>query len=122
MSAGGTVASYSLNKLNFDGKIELHTIASPLKGCDNKGFKEQFVQGEGFWREIGIGFEPFKTPKTDYVAYHHKTVNDVYLEQCYSAPEMENNNLENSKEFYYPNEDHGSIMNLVLNKIISCHK
>jgi len=122
ISAGGTVASYSLNKLDFEGIVKLHTIASPLRGCDNGGFRKKFVEGEGFWREIGIGLDQFITPSLNYMAYHHKTVQDEYLEQCYSAVEMQNNNLENSKEFYYPEENHGSIVNLIFDKILSCYQ
>lgn len=121
-SAGGTVAAYSLHKLDFPGIIELHTIASPLRGCNNKGFREQFVKGEGFWREIGIGLDPFVTPSTNYKAYHHKTIEDSALNQCDTPVEMQYNNLEASKEFYYPEHNHESIMSAVLKLIIDCHQ
>jgi len=121
-SAGGTVAAYSAHKLNFPGVIELHTLASPLKGCNNKGFAEQFVPGEGFYREIGIGLDPFNAPSDNVKVYHHKTVNDETLTQCDTPVEMQYNNVPGSKEFYYKELSHETIMPTVSKTIIECHK
>jgi hypothetical protein len=121
-SAGGTIAAYSAHKLNFTGTIELHTLASPLRGCDNKGFAEQFVPGEGFYREIGIGLGPFLTPANNVRVYHHKTVNDETLTQCDTPVLMQYNNIAGSQEFYYPELNHETIMPTVSKIIIDCHK
>jgi len=121
-SAGGTIAAYSANKLKFVGAIELHTIASPLRGCDNKGFKEKFVTGEGMYREIGIGFNQFGTPPSNMKVYHHKTISDEVLIQCDTPVEMQYNNLERSSEFYYEEYNHETIMHAVSKLIIDCHK
>ena len=121
-SAGGTVAAYSVHKLNFSGTIELHTLASPLRGCDNKGFKSAFVPGEGFYREIGIGFDPFIIPVDNVKVYHHKTINDETLTQCDTPIEMQYNNVPGSKEFYYEELSHETIMPTVSKTIIECHK
>jgi len=121
-SAGGTVASYSIHKLSFDGPIELHTLASPLRGCNNKGIASQFVPGEGFYREIGIGFDPFNRPPENVKVYHHKTVNDEILTQCDTPILMQYNNVPGSKEFYYQELNHETIMHTVSKTIIECHK
>lgn len=121
-SAGGTIAAYSAHRLNFPGTIEIHTLASPLRGCDNKGFAEQFVPGEGFYREIGIGFDPFNAPADNVKVYHHKTVNDEALTQCDTPVLMQYNNVPGSKEFYYPELNHETIMPTVSKTIIECHK
>jgi len=133
-SAGGVVAAYSANELNFSGPVELHTIASPLKGYNLKGWKERFIGDRtGFEREIGLGFESFITPSDNVKVYHHKeitTVEDEYslLSWCGSYVqfcdilEIQYNNIEGSKEFYYDGYDHEAIMNHVLRMIIACHQ
>ncbi len=126
-SAGGVVVSFSAHRLDFDGIIELHTLASPLNGYH---VSEQFL-GElvGFSREIGEGFEPFKTPPNNVKVYHHKTVEDEslrswcgdYADFC-DPLKVQYNNIEGSKEFFYPEQDHTSIMFTVSKLIIDCHR
>ena len=129
-SAGGVVAAYSAHKLNFDGDIELHTIASPLNGYGDFGAasRQAAESMAGFAKEIGLGFASFITPQGIKV-YHHKTVEDEFLSSwcgdyasfC-SSNVIQNNNIEGSKEFYYPGYNHTSIMPAVSEMIVSCHQ
>ena len=129
-SAGGVVAAYSAHKLNFDGDIELHTIASPLNGYGDFGAtsKQAAENMAGFAKEIGLGFASFITPQGIKV-YHHKTAEDEFLSSwcgdyasfC-SSNVIQNNNIEGSKEFYYSGYSHTSIMPAVLEMIINCHQ
>ena len=129
-SAGGVVAAYSAHKLNFDGDLELHTIASPLNGYGDFGAvsRQAAESMAGFAKEIGLGFAPFITPQGIKV-YHHKTVEDESLRSwcgsyaSFCSPKViQNNNIEGSKEFYYPDYNHTSIMPAVSEMIINCHQ
>jgi hypothetical protein len=124
-SAGGIIASYSANKLVSEGVIELHTLASPLNGYH---VSAAFLgEQTGFSREIGIGFEAFEF--ADVKSYHHKTVDDEDLRSyCgensrFCDPlKIQNNNLPGSKEFFYLEYTHESIMPAVSKLIIDCHE
>jgi hypothetical protein len=129
-SAGGTVAAFSASQLNFSGKMEIHTMASPLRGYNLRGFMESFVgDRQGFGREIALGISPFIKPGNNVKSYHHKTVTDSQLtsscgdfEAFCNAIDIQNNNLPGSKQFSYPKHDHTSIMRAVSKKIIDCHQ
>lgn len=128
-SAGGVTSSYSLSRLNFSGAVALHTLASPLKGYDLTGFRAQFLGNRtGFMKDIAVGFEPFEKPKDNVKVYHHKTVTDsVLIGYCgdlaafCDAKEIQNNNIEESKEFYYPQYDHDTIMGAVIRDVLKCY-
>ena len=121
-SAGGVTASYSISKfegeLNFSGSVALHTMASPIKGYDLTGFRANFIgDRKGFLKDISIGFKPYKKPGKNVKVYHHKTVTDIgLLNYCGAMKsfcdefEIQNNNIEGSKEFFYPQYDHETIM------------
>ncbi len=124
-SAGGVISSYSANRLVFSGTIELHTLASPLNGYH---VSDVFLGGQtGFSKEIGIGFDPFKSANVK--AYHHKNVNDEELRSycgdnakfCDSL-KIQNNNLPGSKEFFYKQYTHETIMPAISKLIIECHQ
>lgn len=128
-SAGGNVAVNSIDNISFDGEIELHTIASPLNGYGLKGIKERLIgERDGLEREIAYGFEPFKITRENIKTYHHKTVEDesllskcgAFVKIC-NTLQIQNNNVEGSKDFYYQDRDHKTIMNEVIGKIIDCH-
>ena len=124
-SAGGVIAANSASQLKFNGKIELHTLASPLNGYHVSGV---FLGDQiGFGREISLGFEAFTTPSSNVKTYHHKTINDEELESycgdykrfC-DGLKVQNNNLAGAKEFFY-DYTHASIMHPVSKLIIDCH-
>jgi len=115
-SAGGTIAAYSAHKLDFNGTVEIHTLASPLKGCS------YFLIGQGFWADVAPGLGSFTKPGDNVRVYHHKTVNDEVLDQCGPPLEVQNNNVESSKEYYYEEYGHGTIVLAVAETIIDCHK
>jgi len=124
-SAGGIIASYSASKLVFSGIIELHTLASPLNGYH---VSDVFLgEQTGFSREIGAGFDAFESANVK--AYHHKNVDDEELRSyCgdnarFCDPlKIQNNNIPNSKEFFYKQYTHESIMPVVSKLIIDCHQ
>ena len=126
-SAGGVIASFSAHKLEFGGVIELHTLASPLNGYH---VSEQFLgDSTGFTREIGLGFDSFTRASENVKVYHHKTVEDKSLRSwcgdyaSFCDPlKAQNNNLEGSEEFFYPEHGHTSIMPAVSKLIIDCHQ
>ena len=132
-SAGGIIASYSANKLIFSGTIELHTLASPLNGYHISDALLDEIQDSrgrpltGFFREIGAGFDAFESANVK--AYHHKNVEDEDLRSyCgdnakYCEPlKIQNNNIPGSKEFFYKQYTHETIMPAVSKLIIDCHQ
>ena len=129
-SAGGVTSSYSISSLDFSGGVALHTIASPIKGYDLTGWRAQFLgDRQGFLRDIAIGFGPFEKPDDNVMVYHHKTVTDSVLKDYYCGDmaafcdpiEIQNNNIEGSKEFYYPQYDHDTIMWAVIRDVLKCY-
>src|SRR3989338_11579531 len=129
-SAGGVTSSYSISKLNFSGPIALHTLSSPLNGYDFRGIGEAFIGERGvFEKEIALGLEPFETPGKNVKVYHHKTVTDTILTDHYCGDfaalcdpiKIQNNNIEGSKEFYYPEYDHNPLMNFVIREVLKCY-
>ncbi len=121
-SAGGTIAAYSAHKLEFNGAIEIHTLASPLKGCDFLMAILQFLIGRGYWRDAGVGLDQFTTPGDNVKVYHHKIINDEVLRRCGAPVEVQNNNVNGSKEFYYEEYGHSTIVPAVSKIIIECHE
>jgi len=129
-SAGGTIAASTAHRLSVSGKVELHTVASPLRGYSLKGFLEGLLEDlTGFEREIGVGFDPFARAPSNFSVYHHKTVTDSDLSgRCGSFASfcdpkaIQANNLPNSKEFYYPEYDHEPLMHAVAEMVINCRK
>lgn len=128
-SAGGTIAAYSAQSLVLPGMAELHTIASPLRGYGLGDFLAGVFVGEtrGLEREIAVGFTPFLPAPKNFKVYHHKTVADSeYKSQCGEFAEfcdvraIQNNNLSDSKEFYYPQYDHDTIMLAITRKVVAC--
>ena len=124
-SAGGIIASYSANKLIFSGTIELHTLASPLNGYHISD--ALLDEHTGFFREISAGFDAFESANVK--AYHHKNVEDEDLRSyCgdnakYCEPlKIQNNNIPGSKEFFYKQYTHETIMPAVSKLIIDCHQ
>ena len=117
-SAGGTIALYSVNDLDFNGAIELHTVASPLKGC-NLLPSIRMLFTTGFWRDVAPGLDELTVPENVKV-YHHKTIEDEILGQCGNSLEVQNNNVEGSMEYYY-NHSHSSILRPVAGMIIECY-
>ncbi|MBI2172789.1 MAG: hypothetical protein HYT73_01080 [Candidatus Aenigmarchaeota archaeon] len=129
-SAGGVTASYSISRLDFSGPVALHTLASPIGGYDLTGWKAQFLgDRQGFLRDIAVGFEPFEKPGSNVKVYHHKTVMDSVLKDYYCGEmadfcnvyEIQNNNIEGSREFYYPQHDHDTIMGAVVRDVLECY-
>ncbi len=129
-SAGGVTASYSISQLNFPGHVVLHTLSSPLKGYGFSGVKENFLGARaGFLRDIAIGLEPFSTPSENVKVYHHKTIRDTILVDYYcngftflcNAVEIQNNNVEGGKEFFYQQYDHNPLMKVVISKVLKCY-
>ncbi|MBI2579739.1 MAG: hypothetical protein HYW27_02450 [Candidatus Aenigmarchaeota archaeon] len=129
-SAGGVTSSYSISRLDFSGPVALHTLASPIGGYDLTGWKAQFLgDRQGFLRDIAIGFGPFEKPGDNVKVYHHKTVTDTILKDYYCGDmaafcdvrEIQNNNIEGSKEFYYPQYDHDTIMGAVIRDVLKCY-
>jgi len=129
-SAGGTILASQAHNLRVSGDLEIHTVASPLKGYSLKGFLESLLDGQtGFAREIGLGFGPFVGAPANAKVYHHKTVTDSDLSgRCgnfaaFCNPlTIQNNNLSSAKEFYYPEYDHELIMTAVAQMVINCRK
>jgi len=129
-SAGGTIAAASASRLNFDGKGEIHTVASPLKGYSLAGFLEFMLEGKyGLEREIGLGFSPWAPAPSNFTVHHHKTVNDSDLSgRCGDFASLcdpkviQNNNLSGAREYYYPQYDHEPIMHAVTEMVIACRK
>lgn len=129
-SAGGVTASYSISRLNFSGPVGLHTLSSPLKGYYFRGAGEAFLGERSVYeRDIALGLEPFGQPGKNVKAYHHKTVTDTILKDYYCGAfaalcdpiKIQNNNLAGSKEFYYPQYDHNSLMGVVIRKVLKCY-
>ena len=128
-SAGGVTASYSISRLPFDGPVALHTMASPLRGYDLTGFRARFLGDRtGFLRDIAVGFGPFEPPGGKVRVYHHKTVTDEgLLAYCKEMKEfcdvlrIQDNNLRGSREFYYPQYDHITIMRGVARTVLACY-
>jgi hypothetical protein len=118
-SAGGTIALYSVNELDFNGAIELHTVASPLKGC-NFLITLRMLFTNGFWRDVAPGLNKFTVPENVKV-YHHKTIEDEILSQCGNSLHVQNNNVEGASEYYY-NHTHSSILRPVAGMIIECYQ
>lgn len=126
-SAGGNIISFCAHELEFDGEIEIHTLASPLNGyqVEDKYLTNRY----GIQRELGRGFEPFKKPPSNVRVYHHKTVDDeslrswcgIYDYLC-DPIDIQDNNVEGSKEFYYPELNHSTIVKEVSKMVIDCHK
>jgi len=126
-SAGGVTASYSISKLNFSGSIAIHTLSSPLKGY---GFpKEVLGNRKGFMLDIASGLPRYEKPGSNVKVYHHKTVTDTILVDHYcngfeflcNAVEIQNNNIEESKEFFYSQYDHNPLMKFVIPKVLKCY-
>jgi hypothetical protein len=134
VSAGGTIASYSVNEIDFSGPAELHTIAAPLSGYGMVGFKSNFIGDRTkFERELAMGFEKYDKPGANFKVYHHKEITtadqeDSLLSWCDELIRfcdilaIQYNNIEGSKEFYYHGYNHKTIMNKVLKMIIDCHE
>ncbi|HLD57177.1 MAG TPA: M23 family metallopeptidase [archaeon] len=129
-SAGGVTSSYSIAKLNFSGPVALHTLSSPLKGYDFRGIAEAFLgERSTYEREIALGLEPFATPSKNVKVYHHKTVTDTVLKDHYCGGfaslcdpiKIQNNNIQGSKEFYYPEYDHNPLMGVVIREVLKCY-
>ncbi|MBI5061767.1 MAG: hypothetical protein HZB67_05645, partial [Candidatus Aenigmarchaeota archaeon] len=129
-SAGGVTASYSIHKLNFSGPIALHTLSSPLKGYDFRGVGEAFLGERSVYeKEIALGLGPYITPGKNVKVYHHKTVTDTVLKDHYCGAfaslcdpiKIQNNNIQGSKEFYYPQYDHNPLMGVVIREVLKCY-
>lgn len=118
-SAGGTIAVYSANDLDFNGLIKLHTVASPLNRC-NLLITIRMILTSGFWRDFAPGLSEFTVPDNIRV-YHHKTIYDEVLSQCGNPLIVQANNVEGSKEYYY-NHSHASILRPVAQMIIKCYQ
>ncbi len=126
-SAGGVTSSYSIAKLNFSGPIALHTLSSPLRGYN---FPDA-VLGErsGYLRDIARGLGRFEKPGNNVKVYHHKTVRDTILVDHYclgveflcDAVQIQNNNIEGSKDFFYSDYDHNPLMKVVIPKVLKCY-
>jgi len=124
-SAGGVIASFSANKLIFEGVLEVHTLASPLNGYH---LSESLIDYSGFAKEIALGFWAFTKPDENVRVYHHKTVEDASLRSwCavfsrFCDPlKIQNNNVPGSAEYYYPEQNHISIVSHVSNVVINCY-
>ncbi|MDP2695812.1 MAG: hypothetical protein Q8O87_01005 [bacterium] len=128
ISAGGIVASYSAHQLISDGIIEIHTTAAPLNGYKLGIFSQRVAKDfKGLIRDIGLGLEPYLMPRNNVRIYHHKTVEDEFLRfwcgsyAIFCNPRaIQDNNVPGSKEFYYPEDSHRSIVATVAKKIIAC--
>ena len=126
-SAGGIIASNSTHRFDdFDGRIEIHTLASPLRGYN---IPETFVDNNrvGFGRDIALGLDEFEKAPNNTTVFHHKTIEDSILQEAcgkfakFCDPvQIQNNNLERSKIYFYPEEDHSSIVETVSEMVISC--
>ena len=126
-SAGGIISSHAAYKLDPNVPIELHTMASPLKGYH---VSDKYL-GEltGFGKEIGLGINSYETPKENIKAFHHKTIDDEelssycgeYAKFCDSL-KVQNNNLQGSSDYYYPGETHESIMPVVSKVVFECQR
>lgn len=132
-SAGGVVVLSTPEKLDLGIPIEVHTIASPLKGYGLRDGKEVLVGDRtGFEQEIALGFLPFSTPPENVEVFHHKELTTsldehsllswcgAYVKFC-NILEIQNNNVIGSHEFYYEGYDHRTIMHHAAEKIIRCH-
>tara|TARA_Y100000034_G_C6881899_1_gene404254 strand:+ start:780 stop:1589 length:810 start_codon:yes stop_codon:yes gene_type:complete len=123
-SAGGVIALNSMNKLKYDGVVELHTLASPINGYHVPSF---LVGETGFGREIGLGFDKWKEKPNNFRVVHHKTITDSSLKKkcgwfkIFCNPlNIQNNNVKNSEEYFYPNDDHATIMDNAAKLVIEC--
>ena len=130
-SAGGVTASYSIAKINFTGHVAVHTLSSPINGYDLTGFRARFIDNrQGYLQDISIGFEPFEKPGNNVKVYHHKTVTDTILIDHYCSNtkffcdtlKVQNNNIEGSKDFYYPQYDHNPLIQNVTREVLKCYK
>ncbi len=126
-SAGGVTAAYSIAKLNFSGPVALHTLSSPLKGY---GFPDAVLGNrQGYLLDIARGLARFQKPLANVRVYHHKPVTDTILVDHYcngvtflcNAVQIQNNNIEGSKEFFYSNYDHNPLMKVVIPKVLKCY-
>lgn len=115
-SAGGLIISYSLGGLSYNSSVKVHTIASPLRGCNG------LTIGTGMFKEVGVKQGPFIKPPINFKVYHHKTVNDQVLSQWCSPLIIQDNNVPGSEEYYYPAHNHYSIQTAVTKSIINCKK
>ncbi len=126
-SAGGVTASYSIAKLNFSGSVALHTLSSPLNGY---GFPDAVLGNrQGYLLDIARGLAHFQKPSDNVKVYHHKTVTDTILVDHYcngvtflcNAVQIQNNNIEGSKEFFYSKYDHNPLMKVVIPIVLKCY-
>ncbi len=124
-SAGGIIAVNSMNKLKYDGIVELHTLASPINGYH---VGEIFIGDTiGFGKEIGLGFNKWENKPNNFRVVHHKTITDSSLrKRCgwfkmFCNPlDIQNNNVEGSEVYFYPNDDHATIMDNSAKLVIEC--
>jgi len=125
-SAGGNIISYCAKDLIFNGTIEIHTLASPLKGYN---VEDKYLSNRyGIERELGRGYGPYEKPPSNIRVYHHKTVEDeslrswcgIYDYLC-DPVNIQNNNVPGSQEFFYPGFNHSSIVQEVSKIVIGCH-
>ncbi len=128
-SAGGVIASSTITNLaeTFPEQIEIHTLASPLNGYDAP--KSLFEGYTGVYNNLAVGIDSYDPEPKNINVYHHKTVTDEILvsicgrfHQFCDALDAQNNNVPGSEEFYYPNEDHNSIVHTVGLKVIACNQ
>lgn len=126
-SAGGTILAHNAHALPDNPAIELHTMASPLRGYHTPSFA--IKEETGYSKDIAAGIDPFKSPKNNIAAVHHKTVTDETLasackgfEAFCNTLKAQDNNLKGSDEFFYPEHDHNSIMHAVSSVVIACQK
>ena len=128
-SAGGVTAAHAIAEISKkypEKKFSLHTLSSPLKGY---GFAALGKERRGFFGDITAGILPFGSPGKNVSAYHHKTVTDSVLKDYYCGSfaglcdpvKIQNNNLANSKEFYYPQYDHNPLMRAVIRTVLRCY-
>jgi hypothetical protein len=136
LSAGGNLLANLGEKIPFEGRTEIHTLASPLRGYGLSRFGEQMLEHfaplhdygiHGFYREIGNGMQPYPQAKKQTRVYHHKegsSANNL-ISHCgefrgYCDPlKIQHNNVQGSQEFYSPS-DLDSLR--VVREILSCRK
>ena len=125
-SAGGVIASQHAHLLPTDRTTELHTMASPLNGYHIPSiFIPKDLQGLG--HNLAAGVNPHKEAPDNVQAFHHKTITDEKLKgycgglkSFCSVQKIQNNNLRNSAEFFYPEHNHDTIMGHVARMVVAC--
>ena len=125
-SAGGVVISNVAHHLDFSGSVYVHTMASPLAGYN---LASPFLGNkEGYIRQLASGIGSFTAADNTQVSHHKTIIDSTLTDFCGNAKrfceplKVQNNNVPGSADYYYPQEDHQTIVMKVVDSVMSCQK